>query len=383
MRGRALVLNFFSQNTASSIDRRAIRRWQMDAPVLFRSSLVAFSKVDKMFGNGMLVEKQPASEATWQSRFFLASQYIGLNEPIDDLKNDETLFEVFDNTSRPQCSGFFDTLEEGFCVPCPGDKPLWWLVLRWLKMMLFKALTSYHAKPLLLIVAPLLVGIFIGYWLGNANRQLKKFNPAVINPSLWNQFCSGLRGWISVICFQFIGRFAEQPPPLVDNRENGILPVDGGKTLKKILSTSKEPVSRDDGTTRLQSQEGEVRKNLRSGAGTYRESGVDVSHVPSHIAVIMDGNRRYGKAKYGSASKGHWDGSSKLVEFAKWCIAEHVSVLTVYAFSTENWNRDPSEVAALMAIFATYCDELRVEALQRNIKIKVLSTDSSRVSWSV
>lgn len=68
------------------------------------------------------------------------------------------------------------------------------------------------------------------------------------------------------------------------------------------------------------------------------------------------------------------------MDFAKWCIAEGIRVLTVYAFSTENWNRDPSEVASLMAIFAKYCDELRVEALERNIRIHVLSTEYERVS---
>lgn len=68
------------------------------------------------------------------------------------------------------------------------------------------------------------------------------------------------------------------------------------------------------------------------------------------------------------------------MDFAKWCIAEGIEVLSVYAFSTENWNRDPAEVASLMAIFAKYCDELRVEALERNIRIHVLSTDIERVS---
>ena len=104
------------------------------------------------------------------------------------------------------------------------------------------------------------------------------------------------------------------------------------------------------------------------------------SNTLNHLGIIMDGNRRYGKMKYGNASQGHWDGSSKLVEFAKWCIAENISFLTVYAFSTENWNRDPAEVSALMAIFSKYCDELREEALQRNIKVLVLSTESQKVS---
>jgi len=107
-----------------------------------------------------------------------------------------------------------------------------------------------------------------------------------------------------------------------------------------------------------------------------RESGVDPSNVPKHVAVIMDGNRRYGKAKFGNATQGHWEGSKKLVEFAKWCHAEGVEILTVYAFSTENWSRDAAEISALMNIFCKYCDEIRVEALKRGIRVKVLSTET-------
>ena len=124
-----------------------------------------------------------------------------------------------------------------------------------------------------------------------------------------------------------------------------------------------------------------VRNDLKSVAETTRESGVDVSLVPKHVAVIMDGNRRYGKKYFPeNPTQGHWEGSKTLVNFCKWCIAEHVQILTVYAFSTENWNRSPDEVAALMAIFSKYCDELRVEAIQRNIRIRVLSTETDRVS---
>ena len=94
----------------------------------------------------------------------------------------------------------------------------------------------------------------------------------------------------------------------------------------------------------------------------------------------MDGNRRYGKLKYGSATRGHWDGSKTLLDFSKWCLAEGVEIVTVYAFSTENWNRSAAEVSALMQIFLKYCDELRVEALARGICLKVLSTETDQVS---
>merc|ERR1712157_629880 len=52
---------------------------------------------------------------------------------------------------------------------------------------------------------------------------------------------------------------------------------------------------------------------------------------------------------------------------------------TVYAFSTENWKRDPAEISALMSIFAKYCDEVRVEAIKRGIRIYVLSTQEDKI----
>ena len=133
----------------------------------------------------------------------------------------------------------------------------------------------------------------------------------------------------------------------------------------------------------LAERENTARQHLSSDANTSRESGVPLSSVPRHIAVIMDGNRRYGRQRYGSATRGHWDGSKTLADFAKWCIAEGVQVLTVYAFSTENWDRDPDEVAALMAIFVRYCKELREEALARGIRLRVLSTEADRIPADV
>ena len=57
---------------------------------------------------------------------------------------------------------------------------------------------------------------------------------------------------------------------------------------------------------------------------------------PKHIAVIMDGNRRYGRKKHNDALRGHWDGGQTLVNFCDWCAKDGVKQLTVYAFSTEN-----------------------------------------------
>ena len=131
----------------------------------------------------------------------------------------------------------------------------------------------------------------------------------------------------------------------------------------------------------LQEREEQTRNDMQR--IDHRQSGVDLGDVPRHIAVIMDGNRRYGESKYGHATRGHWDGSKTLIEFSKWCISEGVQVLTVYAFSTENWDRDPHEISALMSIFRKYCDELRLEAIQWGIRIRVLVTESERIPIDV
>jgi hypothetical protein len=122
-----------------------------------------------------------------------------------------------------------------------------------------------------------------------------------------------------------------------------------------------------------------TRKYLKSSLHSQRESGLEPCKIPKHIAIIMDGNRRYGKMKYGSATRGHWDGSKTLVDFAKWCLAEGIEIVTVYAFSTENWNRSAAEINSLMNIFCKYCQELGAEALEKGIKLKVLSTETDQV----
>jgi len=72
-----------------------------------------------------------------------------------------------------------------------------------------------------------------------------------------------------------------------------------------------------------------------------------------------------------------------LVNFAKWCLAEQIQILTVYAFSTENWNRSAAEISSLMTIFLQYCEELRTEAIKRDIRIHVLSTDKEKIPKDV
>lgn len=278
----------------------------------------------------------------------------------------ELFGHLFDDNSSNQC--------HCSCIPCADDQPLWWLMLRWLKMMLLNVARSYDAKPFILVIAPLLVGIAIGYILG----RRKHFGAQERMLTFSSKWFTRIRDWLSLWCLRVGVRMAERNSRKIG--DSTYCSVESNENNGQTPSHSLPSIIVDDPEV-LGEKEVQVRANLNSEDGMECESGVDPSRVPRHVAVIMDGNRRYGKAKYGSVSKGHWDGSSKLVEFAKWCIAEHISVLTVYAFSTENWTRDPSEVASLMAIFAKYSDELRVEAVKRNIRIHVLSTDSTRVSF--
>lgn len=97
--------------------------------------------------------------------------------------------------------------------------------------------------------------------------------------------------------------------------------------------------------------------------------------VPRHIAVIMDGNRRYGAQRSGDRLSGHEAGGRTLVEAVKWCIDLGVTHLTAYAFSTENWSRSPREIQTLMRVFETYADELLRDALELRICVNLLATD--------
>jgi len=96
-----------------------------------------------------------------------------------------------------------------------------------------------------------------------------------------------------------------------------------------------------------------------------------------HLAIIMDGNGRYGLSKYGSRSLGHKDGAYKLMDVCKWCFEEGVKYLTVYAFSTENWKRSKDEVGFLMKLFKDMFNKYIDTCVKENIKINVIGDISS------
>ncbi len=96
--------------------------------------------------------------------------------------------------------------------------------------------------------------------------------------------------------------------------------------------------------------------------------------VPKHVAIIMDGNRRFAQDMGRESLQGHLMGRDKLEDVLEWCVDLGIKVLTVYAFSTENFKRSRDEVETLMTLFEE--NFLRIandERVHRNrIRVSVL-----------
>lgn len=87
--------------------------------------------------------------------------------------------------------------------------------------------------------------------------------------------------------------------------------------------------------------------------------------VPRHIAIVMDGNGRWASRRFLPRIAGHKQGVDALKRIVKACASRHVSVLTVFAFSSENWSRPADEVSGLMDILALALTR-EVSQLQRD-----------------
>ena len=91
-----------------------------------------------------------------------------------------------------------------------------------------------------------------------------------------------------------------------------------------------------------------------------------------HIAIIMDGNRRWAKQRGLDGSLGHKKGAEVLEEVAKYCNKIGLEALTVYAFSTENWKRTKEEVGAILLLLQMYLEKFLKTADLENIKLRVI-----------
>ena len=95
-------------------------------------------------------------------------------------------------------------------------------------------------------------------------------------------------------------------------------------------------------------------------------------NIPQHVAIILDGNGRWAKAKGMPRNYGHAQGSKNVEKICEeaWCMG--IKYLTVYAFSTENWNRPKEEVNALMKLLRNYMKTCLKTAAKNDMKVRVI-----------
>jgi undecaprenyl diphosphate synthase len=110
---------------------------------------------------------------------------------------------------------------------------------------------------------------------------------------------------------------------------------------------------------------------------------IDRTRVPAHVAIVMDGNGRWAKLRGLPRTEGHGAGEEALWDTVKGAVEVGVKWLTVYAFSTENWSRPPSEVRYLMNFNRGLLQRRRDELHAMNVRIRFIGRRDWRVPRSV
>jgi undecaprenyl diphosphate synthase len=104
--------------------------------------------------------------------------------------------------------------------------------------------------------------------------------------------------------------------------------------------------------------------------------------IPHHVAIIMDGNGRWAKAKGKPRTYGHTEGAKRVADVTRAAGEMGVKYVTLYAFSTENWNRAEEEVTALMKLFRGYLKTCVKDADENNMRIRVIG-DRTRLAQDI
>jgi len=95
-------------------------------------------------------------------------------------------------------------------------------------------------------------------------------------------------------------------------------------------------------------------------------------NIPKHVAVIMDGNGRWARSRGLPRHAGHREGMKAVREALEGSIEVGVEVLTLFAFSTENWNRPPREISALMGLLELYARKEKSDLIKQGVQVHVL-----------
>ena len=101
-------------------------------------------------------------------------------------------------------------------------------------------------------------------------------------------------------------------------------------------------------------------------------AGLDAAKMPKHVAIIMDGNRRWAKERRLPAIEGHRRGIVALREVTRAARDLRIPVLTVYGFSTENWKRDRTEISLLLDLCVYFAQNELAELSRNNVRVNVI-----------
>jgi undecaprenyl diphosphate synthase len=99
---------------------------------------------------------------------------------------------------------------------------------------------------------------------------------------------------------------------------------------------------------------------------------LQIPHIPSHVAIILDGNGRWAKQRGLARIFGHEEGAQAVRQSVEGCAEAGVSFLTLYAFSQENWKRPRAEVAALMRLLRKFLQEYTPELMEKNVRLQAI-----------
>lgn len=104
----------------------------------------------------------------------------------------------------------------------------------------------------------------------------------------------------------------------------------------------------------------------------YELAQVDQTNIPKHIAIIPDGNRRWAKQRLSSSAVGHREGCDTIIEIVKAARELGVKALTIYTFSTENWNRPKAEIDALMNLLQEFLIRERQTMIDYGVRLQTI-----------
>ena len=99
---------------------------------------------------------------------------------------------------------------------------------------------------------------------------------------------------------------------------------------------------------------------------------LDLTNLPAHVAIIMDGNGRWAKKRLLSRLQGHQRGAETVRTVVRTCRQLGIPHLTLFAFSTENWQRPKTEVSALMSLLVKFLNAEQQELMDNDIQLNVI-----------